>query len=461
MKKFWVITGIVTLVPAATMAILAARYQPVIRPNTQVGLVPVGGLTKEAAMEKVRIWWESEKDRKLELTCKSFTTKLPPMTAGALGIVVDDLKSIEQCEISDFWDATKNTLSGTPEKVILPVVYKSVGANFDQLKQKIKDAIGPIKEATAVYVKGKVVTTKEVTSFTLDEAKLTNAVTDALGKDGTVEIPLTEAPKKVPDERLAEIKEVVSQYSTTFPSYQTNRNTNIRLAASKLNGHILLPGEKISFNKTVGQRTVKGGFREAPVLANGKHDKGIGGGICQVSTTMYNAVLLANLKIVQRQNHSVPSVYVPCGRDATVDWPDLDLVFQNNTDKAIAISSSYESGRLTFRILGSKVPGQSVKIVTSGFRSWSNGEVRIPDSSLPPGREHVIEGGSAGRSINVYRVVMLNGQEVKREFLGQSYYRGMKRQVAYSTQRAAPKPAPAAPASGGGEAPAPTPEPGL
>ena len=94
----------------------------------------------------------------------------------------------------------------------------------------------------------------------------------------------------------------MSEYSTTFPSYQSSRNTNIRLASAKLNGTVLLPGQEISFNETVGRRTSEGGFRSAPVLKNGKHDQDIGGGICQVSTTMYNAALLADMTNLLRDH---------------------------------------------------------------------------------------------------------------------------------------------------------------
>src|SRR5579862_1701627 len=116
--------------------------------------------------------------------------------------------------------------------------------------------------------------------------------------------------------------------------------------------------------------TAKGGFREAPVLKNGKHDVDIGGGICQVSTTMYNAAVLANLKIVKRNNHSIPSVYVPIGRDATVDWGSLDLVIGNPTDKPVAVCSNYLNGKITFRILGQKDPSIKVKVETAHERSW-------------------------------------------------------------------------------------------
>lgn len=456
MKKILIGAGALLGGGAIAVSIMAARFVPTIRPNTVIGMVPVGGLTKEEAAKKVRIWWEAEKGKTLTIKSSLIVKELPPMTPGQLGITVDDEASVAQAELSDFWETAQQRVSGPLPRVTLPIKYKSTGgASLEALSKRIKDAIGGPKPAKIEYVGGQIKRTPEVTSFTLDEEKLSDAVTAGLSGDGTVQVPVKEAPKHIPDEELNKISDVMSSYSTTFPSYQTSRNTNIRLASAKLSGRILMPGETISFNQTVGKRTVEGGFREAPVLANGKHDRGIGGGICQVSTTLYNSALLADLKIVQRQNHSVPSVYVPCGRDATVDWPDLDLKFQNNQPGPIAIVSTYENGKITFRILGQKVPGKEVKIVTSGLRSWGRGERRYYDPSLPAGAERVIEHGSSGRSINVYRVVYVNGAEVRRDFLGESNYSGMERQVAYGPARSAPsKPAPSP-----SNSPAPTPEP--
>ncbi|MFI5386231.1 MAG: VanW family protein, partial [Fimbriimonadales bacterium] len=204
------------------------------------------------------------------------------------------------------------------------------------------------------------------------------------------------------------------------------------------------------FNQTVGRRTSGGGFRDAPVLKNGKHDHDIGGGICQVSTTMYNAALLADLKIVRRNNHSIPSVYVPIGRDATVDWGSLDLVIANPTDKPVAVSSSYQNGKITFRVLGQKDPSIKVKIVTDNQRAWDRGSVMIVDKSLKPGTRRVIEKGSRGHAIDTYRIVYKDGVEIKREHLNHSDYAGMVRQIAYNPAAPAPVvPKPGSPAGPG------------
>lgn len=439
MKKFLFGLLAVSSVACLGLTAMASRFVPTIRPNTHIGIVPVGGLTKEEAAKKIRIWWESERVKELTLVSDLIRKPLPPMTPGKLGITLDDAASVDQCEMSDFWGAAQSTVTGSDyEKKVLSAKFKAIDGNLDPLKKIVKGAIGEPRAARVKFAAGTIVREPEVTSYELDDSRLSDAVVAALESDRKVQIPIKEAPKKLPDSELAKITEVMAEFSTKFPAYQTSRNTNIRLASSKLDGQILLPGEQLSFNTCVGRRTVKDGYKVAPVLVNGRHDTGIGGGICQVSTTLYNASLLADLKIVKRNNHSIPSVYVPVGRDATVDYGSLDFVIENNQKVPIAVTSHFESGKITFRVLGQKVPGKSVKITTSGHSAWGNGVKTVVDRSLPPGARRVIEKGSAGHAITTYRIVYENGKEIRRDTLGRSVYRGSPRIIAVNN---APKPA--------------------
>lgn len=446
MKRLLVGALAVVVVAAVSLTVVAARFEPTIRPNTQIGIVPVGGLKREEAAKKLRLWWESEKLHELTLVSDKFQTPLPSMTPGKLGIVLDDQASVAQCEMKDFWDAAQDTVSGGKyDGKKLDVKFKNGPSNVDALKKLVKDAIGELRGARVTYVGGAIQRQPEVTGFELDMDKLPSAVVEAMAGDGKVQLPIIEAPKRIPDEELAKITDVVSEFSTHFPSYQTSRNTNIRLAAEKLNGQVLMPGDRLSFNTCVGRRTIEDGYKLAPVLKNGKHDTGIGGGICQVSTTMYNASLLADLKIVKRNNHSIPSVYVPVGRDATVDYGSLDLEIENNQANPIAVVSTFENGKITFRILGKKDPNKVVKITTGGHTSWGNGVKTVIDRTLPPGKTLVVEKGSAGHAITTYRTVYENGVQVRREVLSRSIYRGSARIIATNNaprRPAAPKASP-------------------
>ena len=148
--------------------------------------------------------------------------------------------------------------------------------------------------------------------------------------------------------------DLLSSFSSKYPTSNTNRATNVRLCTNKINGTVLMPGESFSFNQRVGKRTAAAGYKAATVYVGGKVSQGIGGGICQVSSTLYNAVLLANLEIVERHNHYFNPGYVKAGTDATVSWGGPDFVFKNNRDYPIRIVCSATGGVNSFKIYGLK-----------------------------------------------------------------------------------------------------------
>lgn len=448
MKKFLLLAGLALVLGAVGLGLAAAGYEEVVRPNTYVGMVPVGGLTRDAAARKLRVWWETEKRRHLTLKNDSLTRTPPPMKPSELGVLLDDQASVDRLPFQDFWqDAGSKIGRSEPERTVVAPRFKTV-AEYDALREFIRDNAGRPRPAAVRFVAGAIKREPEVSGYRLDEAKLPEAIVEALRGDGTVLVPLIEADKSVPDSALDQIVEVVSEFSTAFPASQYNRNQNIRLAAERLDGVVLMPGDSVSFNSTVGKRTLADGYKEAGVYRNGRHDTGVGGGICQVSTTLYNAALFANLRIKSRRNHSMPVAYVPIGRDATVDYGVIDLVLENPYATPIAVTSEYQRGRLFFRVLGKKDPGLEIKIVSDGHKSWSLGEKVVKDPSLPPGKEVVIEKGSLGHSVNTYRVVYRNGVEIARESLGKSYYRGGQKIIAVSPDEPEPQDEAPSPADG-------------
>ena len=140
----------------------------------------------------------------------------------------------------------------------------------------------------------------------------------------------------------------LSSFSTKYPTSNTNRTTNLRLAANKINGYVLLPGEIFSYNGVVGERTIAAGYKEAAIYENGEVVQGLGGGICQISTTLYNAVLFANLEIVELYNHQFVPSYVTAGRDATVVYGVKDFKFKNTRNYPIKINCSVANRKCKF-----------------------------------------------------------------------------------------------------------------
>ncbi len=440
MKPSLWITGVLGIGLTASVTIAATGYVPVAAPGTRVGMIEIGGLTKDEAAKKIRTWWEAEKAHeitlRLEEANKEYTAR-----PGQMGVTIDDAGSLASIDFRDFWENAKGIVDKTDENGKFPIKFKKASTTVKSLADFVSANVSKPRPARVTFNNGRFERIAEVAGRELDTEALGDAVIEALSSDKVASIPIREAKKTVTDEELANINEVRSEFSTRFSEGKVSRSANIRTASEKIDGFVMAPGQRFSFNKVVGRRGPDTGFKEAGVYKNGKHDIDFGGGICQVSSTLYNASLVADLKVPVRLNHSMPVPYVPLGQDATVDFYGADLVIENNLSTPIALSVSTSPGKITFRVLGKKDPSLSVKIVRGGQRSWSVGEQVVSDPSLPAGRRKVIEKGSSGHAINTWRVVFKDGVEVRRDTLGQSYYRGGKRIVAVGTA-AAPEPKP-------------------
>ena len=188
-------------------------------------------------------------------------------------------------------------------------------------------------------------------SITLDEAK--NMLKEE--KDEYV-VPLKVLYPSVTTNMIGTeaFPDLLSEFSTKYAASNKNRTTNLILAAKKINGTVLMPGETFSYNKVVGARTIQAGYKEAPIYVSGRVEDGIGGGICQITTTLYNAIVYANLDIVERSNHQFVPSYAGPSRDATVVYGAIDFKFKNNRDYPIKIACSVSGGIANFKIWGLK-----------------------------------------------------------------------------------------------------------
>lgn len=199
---------------------------------------------------------------------------------------------------------------------------------------------------------------------------------------------------------------------------------------------ILLPGEEFSYNQTVGKRTKENGFGEAGAYLNGETVQEVGGGVCQTSSTLYNAVVLANLEVTERTNHTYISSYVPIGRDATVSWGGPDFKFKNNRDYPIKIEASYAGGKLTCKIIGTDVDGSYVK-----FTSERTGDVAYNtkyenDATIPEGQQVTKQAGSNGGKAVSYRLVYdKDGKLLSKKKEANSYYKGHEAIIAVGTMK--------------------------
>lgn len=241
------------------------------------------------------------------------------------------------------------------------------------------------------------------------------------------DLKITKATKTIKDLGTEAFPYLISSFSTRYDASNTNRSTNLRIAAEKINGTVLLPGEVFSYNKTVGKRTVEEGYKDAKIYADGGVVDGLAGGICQISSTLYNAVLLANLEIVERRNHSFTTSYVAAGRDATVVWGAIDFQFKNSRNYPIKIEASVKNGVAEFKMHGMQEQQEyEISIIPKTTASIPYSTTQIPDPTLAPGQQIPVQAGHLGYKVTTYIVKKLNGVEVSRELLSNDTYQPMR-----------------------------------
>lgn len=343
---------------------------------------------------------------------------------------------IAGCAISPVFQFDQEKLTGRVKELTREVTEEPVDATF---KIGDNDSVVVVPSQNGVGV-----------DFDRLKKDLSSVITDG----GKPEVALSLAP--VAPARTTETIEsmgvngLLARYTTGFDSSNVSRTYNISVAARALDELLIMPGHVVSFNEVVGPRSSEAGYKTALVIVNNEFVDGIGGGVCQVSTTLYNCVLLANLEIVERTCHSLPVSYVPIGRDATVVYDALDFKFRNNTDSYLYLSSFVYGGQITFKIYGNTANKKDVSISTWVTREIAAGVVYEDDPNLPKGEQVVKQEGASGFMAAGERVIMSNGIVEKREALSSSEYNPMNKIIAIGTSNTIkPQIAPSTPSPGG------------
>jgi vancomycin resistance protein YoaR len=231
----------------------------------------------------------------------------------------------------------------------------------------------------------------------------------------TVTLTKQQAELTTRDARALGIKRRISTFTTDMGVSSSNRIHNVLLMGKYLDGTIVRPGQTFSFNGTIGPRTVERGFLEGQMILGGLLVPSIGGGVCQVATTIFNAAFEAGLPIRERHNHSFYISHYPMGRDATVSWGGPDLVFRNDLDHAILIKASGNSSTLTVSFYGTR-QGRKVIATTSAPTAYTSPSLQYAvDPAAPAGSVRTEAGGGPGFSVNVHRKVLENGKVIRKD----------------------------------------------
>jgi len=313
----------------------------------------------------------------------------------------------------------------------VPFQVESNSQKFEDFQNKIGSLINRMPRDA--YVEGNRIIESR-TGIKLDLEKYKEEITESLisldEEKYISDLPVIIVDAKITTQNILTelaISGELGTYSTSIENKEENTIYNIKLASEVINGILVKPQEIFSFNKYVGPAEKADGYKESTIIANGVFANGYGGGICQVSSTLYNAALLANLPIVERYNHTVygeVTKYVPLGQDAAIFYGFKDLRFKNNSDHTIVIFSKVFKDILQVNIFGGNEDKAEVEIISKDKKVINYQIIREKDPKLEAGQKIVVQEGVPGYQIKTYRIVRKDGEE-KVEFLAEDTYKSV------------------------------------
>ena len=346
------------------------------------------------------------------------------VTSGKEGVKVDEKQLIEEIykvldeNTEDEQKIEIPVIKATPEKIDIEKIHEEV-------YKEVQDAYYT-KDPFTIHPE------EDGIDFDVEAAK-----SMLLEEKAEYEIPLkiTKPTKTVKQIGTEAFPDLLATCTTSYKASNVDRTTNLKLAANKIHGVVLLPNEEFSYNKVVGERTISAGYKMAATYASGKVVDGLGGGICQISSTLYDAVVFANLNVTTRRNHQFVTSYLPAGKDATVVWGSQDFKFVNSRKYPVRIVATVEGGNATIQVWGIKedveydISIETKKVATIAFTTQY-----VQDASLPAGQQKVVQAGSNGRKVEAYKVMRLNGKVVSTTLLSRDTYNAMQRIVNVGTR---------------------------
>ena len=346
--------------------------------------------------------------------------------SGKSGIKVDEQK------LADYIYTAVTTETDAQEQTIeIPVITSEpdpidIDKIHSEVYKEVKDAYYT-KDPFTIYPEQKGI------DFDVESAKV---LIQEPKEQYEIQLTITKPSKTVKEIGTEAFPDLLGVCKTNYAASNKNRTTNLILAAGKINGTVLLPGEEFSYNGVVGKRTVEAGYKNAATYSNGQVVDDIGGGICQISSTLYDAAVFANMDITVRRNHQFVTSYLPAGKDATVVWGSQDFKFKNSRKYPVRITATVSGGVATVQIWGVKEDVEyDISIETKQISTIKYTTQYVEDPSLPAGTQKVSQAGANGRKVQAYKVMKLNGQVVSRTLLSTDTYRAMTRIVRVGTKK--------------------------
>ncbi len=415
-----------------------------------VGEISLGGMTEEQARQAVAAEAERLSERKITL---DIAGNVSSVTAEKLGVSWSNKDVVEKAmdQVSSGNLVRQYMMRKDTEKspVHIPLetrVDESKAESF--IKSQTEGLMDEPQNASIVRTDGAFQITPGVSGKVVDMAATKMALDQALLNQSQDEVRATAVvAEKQPDiveEDLASIGDVLGTFTTDFSSSGSSRSGNLSNGASKINGHVLMPGETLSGYECMHPFTTANGYYTAAAYEGGRVVDSIGGGVCQIATTLYNAALRAELEITQRQNHSMVVGYVKPSMDAAIAGTVKDIKITNNYSTPIYVEGYTENRKLTFTIYGKETrPGnRTVEYVSETLSSFSPGApAEQVDPSMAPGSRRQVQSAHRGVKSRLWKVVTVDGVETERTLLHTDTYNASKAIVLVGPPVPAPVPA--------------------
>lgn len=326
-----------------------------------------------------------------------------------------------------------------------------VDANFVYDETKLDGILQKINEAVTVGVQdsqlkrenGKFTITDEVEGYTMNVAKTKADVVELLkeAKSGNVIVTGDITEPKIKKEDNEKSTSLIGTFYTKYTgSEKLGRNVNLRVGCEHITGTVVKPGDVFSMNEALGDQTYENGYRNAAVIVNGKLEDGLAGGVCQITTTLYNAVVKAELDVVERKNHSLTVGYVPLGQDAAIAGNYTDFKFKNSTEYPIYVEAYIASGKLVTNVYGYEEhdSGRTVELEHVYVGSIPKPAEKVTeDPKLPLGERVITHTGKVGHKVTTYKKIYEDGKLLSSEWFSDSTYKSTADEVSVGTGAAA------------------------
>lgn len=414
----------------------AIEFEGKIYKNIYVRDIDLSNLTKKEAVKKIDKLLDDNNSFSLKFNDKEYVfCKKDIGTDYNVEEVVEKAYSVGRDKgiISNI--KTKSNLA-MGEKLILDYSITYDEKRLDKyLKELNKRIYMKPKNATIRIINGEITITKDKSGYKLNGDKLKKIIVrkikDIDNKDEIIPILPVKPFHSYSD--LSKINTVLGSFETYFNANNYNRSNNIKLSANATNNILLEKGEVFSFNSYIQKSRINEYLKEAPVIINGKSGKGKGGGMCQVSSTIYNAALYSGMQITNVRNHSIPSPYIEMGRDATISDGTIDLKFSNKFDNPVFIYNQIIGNKMVCTIYGNEKDNKDIEVITETTDILHNRIIRKNSEKYDLGVKTIEQEGRKGYKVKTYRIYKsILGN--KTEYIGQSYYPPQDKIIIYGTR---------------------------